>query len=119
MLRDYDNRLRMQGLSLNDYCKYTGMSLDDIRGQMMDGAQRQVKVRLALETVVRLENIVATEEEIEAEYKKIAEAYSMELDKVKEALPADAISADVAVQNAVKFIKDNAKITEKTEEKQA
>ncbi len=119
MVRDYDNRLRMQGLSLNDYCKYTGMSLDDIRAQMMEGAQRQVKVRLALETVVRLENIVATEEEIEAEYKKIAEAYSMELDKVKEALPADAISSDVAVQNAVKFIKDNAKITEKTEEKQA
>ncbi len=116
MLRDYDNRLRMQGMSLNDYCKYTGMDLDAMREQMMPGAERQVKVRLALEKVVELENIVASDADIEEEYKKIAEAYSMELDKVKEALPKDAIAKDVCVALAVKLIKDQAVVTEKQEE---
>ncbi len=116
MLRDYDNRLRMQGMSLNDYCKYTGMDLDAIREQMMPGAERQVRVRLALEKVVELENIVASDADIEEEYKKIAEAYSMEMEKVKEVLPADAIAKDVCVALAVKLIRDNAVITEKEEE---
>jgi trigger factor len=119
MLRDYDSRLRMQGISLNDYFKYTGMTLDSMRAQMMPGAERQVKVRLALDKIVELEGIVATEEQINAEYEKIAQAYQMEVEKVKEALPADAIAKDVAVSAAVDFVRSNAVVTTLTEEPKA
>ncbi|MBR4961586.1 MAG: trigger factor, partial [Clostridia bacterium] len=77
-VRDYDNRLRMQGLDLATYFKYTGMDLDTLRQNMRPDAERQVKTRLALETIAKLEGIVASEEEIEDEYARLAEAYKME-----------------------------------------
>ena len=111
-VRDYDNRLRMQGLKLDDYLKYTGMSLDDIRAQMRPRAESQVKVRLALEKIAALENITATDEDVEAELSKLAEAYNMELDRVKALVdPAD-VKADVCIQKAVELVKANAVITE-------
>ena len=111
-VRDYDNRLRMQGLKLDDYLKYTGMSLDDIRAQMRPRAESQVKVRLALEKIAALENITASDEDVEAELTKLAEAYNMELDRVKALVdPAD-VKADVCIQKAVELVKANAVITE-------
>ncbi|MBQ7355612.1 MAG: trigger factor [Clostridia bacterium] len=111
-VRDYDNRLRMQGLKLDDYLKYTGMSLDDIRAQMRPRAESQVKVRLALEKIAALENITASDEDVEAELTKLSEAYNMELDRVKALVdPAD-VKADVCIQKAVELVKANAVITE-------
>ena len=83
-VRDFDGRLRMQGLDLKTYFKYTGLDLDALRKQMRPQAERQVKTRLALEKIVELEGIKPTDEEIAAEYDRIAKAYNMELDKVKE-----------------------------------
>ncbi len=111
-VRDYDNRLRMQGLKLDDYLKYTGMSLDDIRAQMRPRAESQVKVRLALEKIAALEEITATDEEVEAELSKLAEAYNMELDRVKALVDAADVKADVCIQKAVELVKANAVITD-------
>ena len=110
-LRDYDNRLRMQGLDLNTYLKYTGLTLDDLRAQFRPMAEKQVKTRLALEKVAELEGIEVTEEEVEAELQKIADAYRLDLADVKAQVTADMITDDIKVQKAVDVIKSNASIT--------
>ena len=111
-VRDYDNRLRMNGLDLQTYFQYTGLDLDKLREQMRPDAERQVKTRLALEKIAALESIVASEEEIEAEYQRLAEYYGMEADKVKEAVSADAVGEDLKVKKAVELIREKAVITE-------
>ena len=115
-LRDYDNRLKSQGMDLSTYMKYTGMTLDGMREQFRPMAERQVKTRLALEKIVSLEGIEATEDEINAEYQKIADAYQgVTLEQVKTLIASDSIAKDVAVEKAVKLVKDAAKIVaEKT-----
>ena len=111
-VRDYDNRLRMQGLDLATYFKYTGMDLDTLRQNMRPDAERQVKTRLALETIAKLEGIVASEEEIEEEYARLADAYKMEVEKIKEAVGSDAIAEDLKVKKAIDLVKEKAVITE-------
>lgn len=109
-VRDYDSRLRMQGLDLATYCKYTGQTLETLREQFMPMAERQVKTRLALEKIYELEGIDATDDEVEAEYGNLATAYGLEADKVKQMVEADAIKADLCVKKAVDFVKSNAVI---------
>ncbi len=112
-VRDYDNRLRSQGLDLNTYFKYTGMTLDNLREQMRPQAERQVKARLALEKIVALEGIEATEEDINGEYENIAKAYGVELEQVKASIDSEAIAADMKVKKAMDFVKEKAVITTK------
>ena len=107
-VRDYDNRLRMSGLDLKTYFQYTGMDLDKLRAQMRPQAEKQVKLRLALEKIAALENLSATEEEIEAETNRIASAYNMSAEDVKNALPADAIAEDIKVKKAMDLVKEKA-----------
>ena len=107
MLRDYDNRLRMQGLDLNTYFKYTGMTLEAMREQMRPQAESFVKTRLALEKIAELENLTATEEEIEAEYTRLAEAYQMEAEQVKGMIPAESVAEDLRVKAAMELVKAN------------
>ena len=109
-VRDYDNRLRSQGLDLNMYFKYTGMTLDNLRKQMRPQAERQVKARLALEKIAALENLEATEEDINGEYENIANAYGVELDQVKASIDAEAIAADMKVKKAMDLVKEKAAI---------
>ena len=109
-VRDYDNRLRQNGLDLSTYFKYTGLTLEALREQMRPQAEKQVKMRLALEKIASLENLQVSEEEIEGEYKRISEAYGVELDQVKGMIAAEDIKADMLVGAAMKFVKDNAKI---------
>ena len=116
-LREYDMQLRQNGLDLNTYFKYTGQTLEQLRENFRPRAERSVKVRLALEAVVKAEGISATEEEINAEYDRMAAMYSMEVEKVKEAVASEDLAADLNVQSALKLVKDNAVVTEKKEEK--
>ncbi len=109
-VRDYDTRLRSQGLDLKTYFKYTGMNLDSLREQMRPQAERQVKARLALEKIAALENIEATEEDINEEYEKIAAAYGIELEQVKASIEPAAIAEDMKVKKALDFVKEKAVI---------
>ena len=111
-VRDYDNRLRMQGLDLATYFKYTGLDLDTIRKQMRPDAERQVKTRLALEKIAELEAIEVNDEEIESEYGRLAEAYGMEADQVKSAVAVEALVADMKVKKAVDLVKESAVVTD-------
>ena len=112
-VRDYDNRLRSQGLDLNTYFKYTGLTLDNLREQMRPQAERQVKARLALEKIVALENIEATEDDINEEYQNIATAYGVELEQVKASIDSEAIAADMKVKKAMDLVKEKAVIKTK------
>ncbi len=107
-LRDYDNRLRMQGLDLSTYLKYTGMNLDTMRAQLRPQAEKQVKIRLALEKIAELEKLTVTEEDINAEYKRIAEAYNMPEEEVRKLVEDKGISDDLLVKAAADFVKKNA-----------
>jgi trigger factor len=112
LVRDYDNRLRMNGLDLKTYFQYTGMDLDKLRAQMRPDAERQVKTRLALEKIGELENLQVSDEEIEAEYKRLAEYYGMEEDKVKDAVDSSAIAEDLKVKKAIELVREKAVVTE-------
>ncbi len=122
-LRDYDNRLRMQGLDLATYFKYTGMDLDTMRAQLRPQAEQQVKVRLALEKVAELEAISVSQEEINAEYARMAEAYNMPEEEVRKLVDDAGISEDLRVKAAAEFVRSKAvavaevaakKVTKKT-----
>lgn len=110
MIREMDMRLRQQGMDMNTYLKYTGMTADAVLEMYKPEAEKRVKMRLALEKIAALEAITPTEEDIEAEYKKMGEAYHMEADKVREIIPADSIAEDLKVELAMKLVKDSAVI---------
>ena len=110
-IRDYDNNLRMSGLDLNTYFKYTGLTLEKLREDFRPRAEKQVKARLALEKIAELEKLEASEEDIAAEYDRIASAYNVPLEQVKESIDPSAIAEDMKVKKAVDFVKEKAVIT--------
>ena len=111
MLRDFDMQLRSQGLDLKTYIQYSGMSADDIKENYREVAEQRVKLRLALEKIAEKEGFTeVTDEDVEAEYNKLAEAYKMEADKVKELVPIDDLKLDVVVSKAMDLVKENAVI---------
>ena len=112
MLREFEQRLGSQGMNLELYMQYTGMDIESFRKTFREQAERQVKIRLALEKIAQLENIVVTEEEIEAEYAKIAEAYSADIAQVKKLIPVEEITKDASSGKAIDLIRDNAVVTE-------
>ena len=107
-VRDYDMRLRQSGLDMNTYFKYTGLTIEALREQMRPQAERQVKVRLALEKIAELESITIDDEAVEAEYKRISEAYNVPVDNVKTMVAAEDLKADLAVAKAMDIVKENA-----------
>ena len=118
MVRDFDYRLSQQGLRLADYLKYIGGDEAKFREGFKEQAEKQVKMRLALEAVAKAENIEASEEDFENEVKRIADTYKMEVEKVRSIIPVAEVKKDLAVNNAIDFIKSKAEITaKKAEEK--
>ncbi|MBR2971907.1 MAG: trigger factor [Clostridia bacterium] len=109
-LRDYDTRLRSSGLDIKTYMQYTGLTLDAIRAQLRPQAEKQVKIRLALEKIASLENLEVTEEEINEEYTKIGAAYNIDAEEVKTMVASDDIKADLLASKAMALVKENANI---------
>ena len=111
LVRDFEYRLSQQGLKMDMYLQYMGMTVDQLRAQFADQAEKQVKMRLAMEAIVAKENIVASDEEFEEEVKRIADAYKMEPEKVKSIVDADAVKKDLAVNKAIDLVKEKANVT--------
>ena len=109
-VRDYDTRLRQNGLDLNTYFKFTGLTIEALREQMRPQAERQVKVRLALEKIASLEGLTVTEEETNEEFQKISDAYNVPVDQIKTMIAAEDLNADIVVGKALKLVRENAKI---------
>ncbi len=108
MLQDLEQRLAPQGISLEMYMQFTNQTIDSIRETYKEQAEKQVKLRLALEKIAEVENLDATEEEIEAEFNKMSEMYSMEVAKIKELVSDKDLKKDLLVGKAADFVKDNA-----------
>lgn len=115
IVSSYANRLKSQGIELDLWLKYTGQTMDDLRAQARVNAEKNVKLRLALEKIAQLENIVPTEEEINAEFERLAEMYKIPAEQVRSILGVDGASADLAVQKAMAFVKENAVVAEAAE----
>ena len=112
-VRDYDNRLRQSGLDLKTYFQYTGLDLDKLREQMRPQAEKQVKARLALETIAKAEAIEVTEDELNAEYELIATTYQIDKEQVAKMVDEAMVKADVSVRKAMQVVKDNVKAPKK------
>ena len=110
LVQDFEYRISQQGLKLADYLKYMGMNIEQFRAQFKEQADKQVKMRLAMEAIVAKEGITASDEEFEEEVKRIADAYKMEADKVKSLVDAAAVKKDLAVNKAIDFVKEKANI---------
>ena len=110
MVEDFAQRLQQQGLSVEQYFQYTGMTADKIMDEMKPEAVKRIQSRLVLEAIVKAENIETSDDEFEAELKKMAEAYKMELDQIKEFMgdyEKKQIKEDLAIQKAVELIVDS------------
>lgn len=112
-VRDYEYRLRSQGGSLDMYFKYTGMTMEQLRENFKADAEKQVKTRLALGKVAKSEKLKALKKDLDAEYKKIASGYNVDVETAKTSIPAESISEDIVLRKAVDFIKENAVINQK------
>ena len=110
MIRDFENRLRSQGLDMDTYMRYMGMDVNALKDMYRTDAEKRVKLRLALETIAKKENIEVTEADLDEEYGKLAETYKMDVDNVKAAIAADSLSEDVRVQKALDLVKASAVI---------
>ena len=111
MAEDFARRLQQQGLSIEQYFQYTGMTAQKVLEDMKPEALTRIKSRLVLEAIVKAENIEVSEDEVNAELQKMADMYKMELDKVKELMGENEekqIKEDLAVQKAVDLIVDTA-----------
>ncbi len=119
-LQDFAYRLQMQGMNLDTYLQYTGSTADEFKASFRPQAEKQVKMRLALEKIVKLENIEVSDEDVDAEIKKMAESYGVSEEQVKSAVPVKEMKKDLAVTKALELVKSSAVVTDvekKTEKK--
>lgn len=110
MISELEQRLAPQGISLDLYMQYTGQTIDTVKKAYAEQAEKQVKLRLALEKIAKLENIEVTEDELKAEFDKLAETYKLDVDQIKQFIHDDDLKKDIAVGKAVDLIKDAAVI---------
>lgn len=113
-INNFAYRLQSQGLNLETYLKYTGMDTEALKEQFRPQSEKQVKVRLALEKIAELEKLEPAEEEVAAEFEKLAKSYEMEVDKIKNIVGEAQIKADLKNQKAIDLVKESAVV--KTEE---
>ncbi len=119
MVREFELRLRSQGMNLETYLKFAGMEIDDFRKTYEASAQEQVRTKLALQKIVALENIEPTQEEVEKQYEELSESYNMTAEKVKQLLSEDTLKENIAMGKALDLVRDSAVIKEVKEEKNA
>ncbi len=112
LVQDFEYRLQQQGMNLKTYLQYLGQDMEQFRSNFMEAAQKQVKQRLAMETIAAQENFEIAEEALEEEYKKIAEMYKMEVEQVKKFIDAASLKKDMAVNKALDLLKETAKVVE-------
>jgi trigger factor len=112
MVQEFAQNMQMQGLSLEQYLQFTGLTMEKLMEQVKPQAEKRIKSRLVLEAVVEAEKIEVSDAEYEEELAKMAEAYKMEVEQIKEIMDderAVEMKKDMAIQKAVEFVVANAK----------
>ncbi|TCP32211.1 trigger factor [Scopulibacillus darangshiensis] len=114
MLREFEQRIQSQGLTMDMYYQFSGTDQDGLKDQMKDDAEKRVRANLTLEAIAKAENIEVSEEEVEKELEKMAESYKIELDQVKQMIAmqggSDVIKSDLKLRKALDFLVDNSKV---------
>lgn len=116
MLDDFAQNLRQQGLTIEQYAQFTGMTEEKMQEEMRPQAEKRIRTRLVLEAIAKVENIEISDEKLDEEIAKMAKAYQMEADKLKEFMgdkEKAQMKQDMAVQEAITFVVDNACAVEK------
>ncbi len=109
MIREFDMRLRSQGMDMKTYLEYTGMDINTIGESYKPQAEKRVKLRLALEKIAELEGFTeVSDEDVEAEFAKLAEMYNVEVEQAKNAIAVEDLKKDIAVEKAMDFVKESA-----------
>ena len=111
MYDEMAQRIQMQGLTMEQYFQFSGLTEEAMLEEIKPNAMRRIQTRLVLETVAKVENIVITDEKVEEEFKKMAESYNMDVETIKQYMGAEAVDQmkkDMAVQEAVTFLVENA-----------
>lgn len=116
MASDFENRLAQSGLTLDEYLKYTGADKEAFLAGFRPQAERQVKIRLALEAIAQAENITMTEEEMNEEFKNLAERYEMKEEQIRQIVPVEDLAQDLCVEKAIKLVREAAEIVDGAEE---
>ncbi|MCF0115284.1 MAG: trigger factor, partial [Erysipelotrichaceae bacterium] len=108
MIQEMAYRLQSQGFSISQFMEMTGQTVETLRDQYKADAEKKVKLRLVLEAICKVEGFEVSEEEIEEEFKKVAEQYGMEVDEVKKYIPAGDLAADAQIRKAYDLIQNSA-----------
>lgn len=119
VVQDFGYRLQMQGLQLQQYLAANNMEMGAFRAMFREQAERQVKVRLALQKIAAVEELTVSDTDLDEQYAKMAEQYGMEVDQIKKMIDADAVRADLQIDKALTFIRENAKAKKKAAKKKA
>lgn len=122
MARDFEARLMQQGLSMEQYMQFSGMTMEKLLEQLRPDAEKRIKNSLVLEEIVKAENIEASEDDVEAELAKMAENYGMDADKLKEQMgesERESIKKELSLQKAVEFVMEHAEEQEKSDSEEA
>lgn len=110
LVRDWEYRNRYQGVTVKDFLNFSGQTMEQFRDNFREPAEKQIKLRLALEKIAQLENITATDEELEKHYSDLAEEHKMDLEKVKQIISAENLADDIKVEKAFELVKESAEI---------
>ena len=113
ILQEYADRFERQGLPFQQYLQMTGQTIEGMKAQAAEAAIHQIKYEMALDAVAAAENFEITDEELEAEFKALAEQYGMEFEQVKAAAPAEDVAATLKRRKAMECVKSNAKVGKK------
>ncbi len=116
-VRDFDMNLRQNGLDMKTYFQYTGLTLEAMREQFKPVAEKQIKLRLALESIASKEGFTATEEEFNSEIETLAKSWNVEAEQVRSYIESEDLSLDIVVRKAMDFVKANTKKTRATKKK--
>lgn len=112
MMKEFQQRLEMQGMNMDLYFQFSGQDEDALREQMKEDARKRVRINLTLEAIAKAENIVASEEDVNEELEKMSEMYQMPVDNIKQALGSmEGLKADLQIRKAVDFLVENSKIS--------
>ncbi|NPC93569.1 trigger factor [Bacillus sp. WMMC1349] len=108
MMKEFEQRLQMQGMNLELYFQFSGQDEDALKEQMKEDAEKRVKSNLTLEAIAKAENLQVTDEEVEEEVSKLAEAYQMPVENIKQAIGStDGMKEDLKVRKAIDFLVEN------------
>jgi len=121
MLQDFSYRISQQGLSLEQYAQFTGLTVDALRDQFKENAEKAVKGNLIIEKIAKTEKIKATAADVEKQFKKMAEMYGMEVSKIKDIMKnsTDSIKEEIVINKTLEFLTENSTVKRAAAKKKA